>query len=488
MVTKVEFGSRDKANEVRDKIEAYRAAGDSRTTKTIFLTDDTPDSVVERVSSEGLGSQTSDRESYGKAKLTKSEKETLRRTTNFQWQQHGFEAMAAKAALKAKGADTWTDYYEPGEGVDSSLSKLRAAKGGAQTSRASIGIEGMRQDEAESGNMGRRSRQVERSNAARAKSAKGPALLEQDADAIAFLREEEQFSDDVYDIMFSRSGGQLQGGGRDFERLEERHQQRSERAQRVDERRSAKPTRDPIQWAQNPAQYDYPGIDTVQPQELHEQRSERAQEADERELAPPADTKEQWANNQDEYDWPGVDTPPGMALGPQQKMPEDVPEPTQRPSAALAVQEGPTGREAMRSLMGQLQERDVSVSPDELAGNVATQGYAEVDKFPNIPIQSRGGRFDMAPDEEQEEIDDIAGSLMSNFTDDRDEEGQLTDFGMETDATQHRESRKEGEKATTFGVDDRESATMGAENEPDSGEQGGLERFGGGARENETLF
>jgi len=245
---------------MRGRIEQYRAPSDDKRSKTVVLKSSTPDRIVNRVESEAFGSQTGDRQSYGQATLSEQEKQTLKRTTSFTWQQHGFEAMSAKAALQAQGATEWTDYYSPGEGVESSLAKLRAAKGGAQQSRAGIGVESMRQDTAETDNRGRRSGQAERASAQRVESAKEPALLNQDSDAIGFLREEQRFNDDVFDIAFSQSDtfGRPVGSGRDFETLQERHEQRSERAQELDEQKHAEVTRDPIEWAQNPAQYDYP--------------------------------------------------------------------------------------------------------------------------------------------------------------------------------------------------------------------------------------
>lgn len=59
---------------------------------------------------------------------------------------------------------------------------------------------------------------------------------------------------------------------------------------------------------------------------------------------------------------------------------------------------------------------------------------------------------------------------------------------METDATQHRTSREAEAIASEFGIDDRGDASRGAGKDVDEGEQQGFEMFGGGVRENETLF
>lgn len=46
------------------------------------------------------------------------------------------------------------------------------------------------------------------------------------------------------------------------DRLFDVHESRSEKAQRVDERRKAPTTNDPEKWASAPDRWDYPGIDT----------------------------------------------------------------------------------------------------------------------------------------------------------------------------------------------------------------------------------
>lgn len=127
-----------------------------------------------------------------------------------------------------------------------------------------------------------------------------------DTNSIRFLKKEELFGSESPDISLRSSGGP---SGRDYEALKDAHGRRSAPARRVDERRSAQVTRDPLTWALDPNRYDYPGVDTVEPARLHSRRSKRARTADEREIAPLADSREQWARDPGRYDWKGVDTP-----------------------------------------------------------------------------------------------------------------------------------------------------------------------------------
>jgi len=41
----------------------------------------------------------------------------------------------------------------------------------------------------------------------------------------------------------------------------------------------------------------------------HDSRSERAQDTDERKKAPIAESPDIWADDPDQFDWPGIDTP-----------------------------------------------------------------------------------------------------------------------------------------------------------------------------------
>lgn len=304
MAKSIEFGSREEANEIRSKIDEYRAESDDRRKKTVKIESDAPDRIVDRLESESFASVEQNNSSAGMAELTPREKQTLARSSDFQWQEHGFAAMRAKAALQAKGATEWTDFYNPGEGKAGALKNLRQSKQQGAATGASIGVGGDRTDEEEISGRRRRRRQVERGQAADVGRAK-PAALGGDMEAIGFLRDEQRF-DDVFDINFRTTGGP---SGRDFESVQEAHRDRSKQAQRLDERRSADVTRDPLVWAEAKDRYDFPGVDTVEPERLHEQRTSMAQRVDEARAAPLADSREEWAMSPGVFDWPGVDTP-----------------------------------------------------------------------------------------------------------------------------------------------------------------------------------
>jgi len=380
----IEFGSRQAANEIRSRVSEYRHESDDKRTRTVVLKDSAPNSIIRRVESEALGSETSDRQSYGKAKLSERERESLKRQhRTFSWQQHGFEAMAVKAAVQAQGVTEWQDYYEPGESVESALAKVREAKSSATQTRASQGIGGTRTDQEETGNRGRRARQAERAQSGRVKSAKEPALLDQDTDAIDFLREEQRFDDDIFDIAFSQSDsfGRPVGSGRDYETLTERHESRSERAQELDEQKHAPVTRDPLKWAQNPDEYDYPGIDTLNPEKKHNSRSERAQEVDENEQAPLADSPAQWANNMDAFDLPGIDTPQG-GLFDTTPTPDDMETPEQASG-------GNSGAETPGFVDDRAQQTSLDIGPDPTQARESRMAVEE----------SEGGLFEDTRDD-----------------------------------------------------------------------------------------
>lgn len=307
----VEFGSRQEANQFRERVGQYLAGSDDRRSKTVEFTRNVPNTILNRAERQAFTSQEGSRPSAGKAKLSESERQSLRRGTGFDWQSHGFGAMAAKSALQERGVTEWQDFYEPGEGVEGALKNLRQSKGqAAQGGGAPLGIGGQRTDVEEMGGGGRRRRQAERGMGQRVQSAKEPALLEADPDAMGFLREERQFAEGgLFDISFGDTGpfGRPQPSGRDFETMQDRHESRSERAQHLDEIRHAPVTRDPLQWSQDPAHWDFPGLDTLDPRKLHETRSERAQAIDESKSAEIADSATEWANNMDSLDLPGID-------------------------------------------------------------------------------------------------------------------------------------------------------------------------------------
>lgn len=309
----IEFSSRQEANRVRDLPAArqHLAASDDRRTSTIKLKASTPRRVVERLRDESFRGQRTERASAGMAELSQAELKSIKRQhPNFNWQQHGFQAMRVKAAMKQQGVTEWMDHFDPGEGAASAMGKLRKSKKHASVTGARTGVEGMRTDEEELGGMGRRAKQAEAMAGRQLDKAKDAGLLELDPDAQAFLREEEGFGD-VFDISFGRTDrfGRPDPTGQDVARLEEFHQRRSKRSQRQDERLAAPKTRDPIAWVNSPDTLDFPGIDTVDPEAVHGSRSKRTQNIDESRSAPLASSVAEWAEEPDQLDLPGVDTP-----------------------------------------------------------------------------------------------------------------------------------------------------------------------------------
>jgi hypothetical protein len=378
----ITFGSREKANEFREKVEEYRKSTDDRRTKTVELKDSTPDRILQRAESEAFTSETDESAGRGMEELSKSERESLKsQHRTFSWQDYGFEAMRAKAALTAKGATEWQDFYEPGEGVGGALNNLRQSKQRSQQSSAEIGVGGDYTDEGEQASRQRQRRQTERVQAQQLENAKLPAFMG-DEEAASFLEEEQRFSDDIFAISFSGE----QPSGEDFQRLREAHEDRSERAQRVDERRTAEVTRDPLKWSRNKSTLDFPGIDTVEPERLHRQRSERAQERDEDERAPLPDTKQQWAQNPGRYDLPGIDTPTGGGEGLIPTRADTTNQLADREKESVQITEPPEAERKQReSFMTELSERDVTLSPEEAFDGVGANSRRAIGGFePNV--------------------------------------------------------------------------------------------------------
>lgn len=308
----VEFGTRNDAGEMRDRLGPFLASDDDARTSTLKLKPSAPDSLIERVEGEAFESERDDRKSAGMAELSSRERQNLKRQYNqFSWSSHGFEAMRAKAEAQRRGATEWLDYYEPGEGAEGIAKNLRSSKDSASRRGAGIGVGGDYTDEEEMNQRRRVRRQSEKVSAESVDRAKEPAFGG-DSEAIGFLREESLFTDSLFGISFRGRDGP---SGRDYDRLRDAHESRSKQAQTLDERRSAKVTRDPLEWAQNKGRLDFPGIDTVEPDRLHKQRSKRARTVDERTSAPLANSREQWAQNPSRYDWKGVDTPDGGGEG-----------------------------------------------------------------------------------------------------------------------------------------------------------------------------
>lgn len=307
----VTFDRLEDARAARSKFNQYLASSDDGRSTTVRTKRSIPDRIQRRLEEEATQSRRQGKRGTGQADLSEKEKRRLKRSqSNWNWRQHGFESMRVKAALASKGVSggDWLNYYEPGEGVEGALANLSAG----QSKAAQTGAGTARERRMDVGpNMAERGRQSERAAAQRTKSAKEPAILERDQEAIDFLEEEQTFGDDPFDISFSGSDrwGRPEPTGADVDLLEERNQQRSQHARRMDNLRQAPITRDPVKWAENPDQYDFPGIDTLDPQKKHAARSDKARSLDENLRADVADSVKEWASDPGEFDLPGVDLP-----------------------------------------------------------------------------------------------------------------------------------------------------------------------------------
>jgi len=421
---KIVFDGRDAAKPIRNDptIKPFLAESDDARTGTVTLKDNTPERVVDEVTGEAAESREKEAEKYGQVPLSDRERDAIDFTET-----SVPAARAVKGIATGKGVDDFLAYFDETLTVDENrevFDNARKEGGGARNEGRETGTNAQRLAQA---NQRRKAEQGGR--------VRNYALVEQDTSAQQELQSQDGGVGDTFDIGFSQTDGRLEGSGEDFGRLTERHENRSERAQSVDEQRSAKVTRNPIQWTNNPDKYDFPGIDTIEPQDLHEQRSEAAQTLDEQQIAPTAETKQQWAQNPGRYDWPGVDRP---------------------------EQYGPTGDTPLPAA-----ERD---RPEESRGpEVADSPAAELPAFdresrrdgprPSSARLSQSAFSDLASDEEADmaftQAEEGRGGQGGAFTDDRPENSQLLDFGMETDATQNRESREDVERASVFGIDDR---------------------------------
>lgn len=489
---KAKFGSKKAANKVRDEVAQHVSPSDDRRQKTVQLKASTPDSIVERVREKALGSRKQQAKGAGKAKLSKGEQDSLKKQHGtFSWRQHGFEAMSAKAALQSEGVNEWMDYYEPGEGVDSAMRKVRSKKGQAgQRGGPGIGMQGMRSDVEESGNMGRRARQTERMAGQRTKSAKAPAIVEGDTEAMEFLQEETDMGNDPFDVRYEYGEyGEPVAEGQDVQLAEERHAKRSERAQHLDEIQAAPTAPSIMAWAANPAQYDFPGVDSVDPQAKHAARPEHAQEVDENELAPIADNAYEWAKTPDQYDLPGVDTPPAYGLGPNEDKPEglanvdrdtkDLPDPKEvtrgnyTSGTPIAPKDLETEAEKPgKDIMGRRPSHQ-KLTHDEMeglaSGEAADMAFveAEADRaMEEAGLEGSKGGVNV----------DMSGSNEVKNTAMKDTRALQDTLGFAADATENRESRVDTE-TNTGGImaDEREQVTRGADrNETDVGEQASL--------------
>lgn len=128
---RIRFASLDAANRFRDEYPSALAESDTRREKTITLRADVDEDIASLAGMKAEISRADEHKTYGQETLTDAEKRKLDRThDNWEWTQHGFEAMSAKSALLAEGAAAgdWLNYYEPGEGAAGALRNLAAAK------------------------------------------------------------------------------------------------------------------------------------------------------------------------------------------------------------------------------------------------------------------------------------------------------------------------------------------------------------------------
>ena len=423
----VKFGRKPVATSIRDRVEPFLADDDDGRELTLKLKDDAPDAIVQRVQEEAADTRQAEAQKAGQAELTDRERKEIDFTKD------GVNvpfARSVKGIAENKGVEDWIQFADFTLGVDENRRQL------ADAARQGGGDRGRGQTAEQRGLQ--KTQQAKRRRREQAESAKDPAFRG-DAEAAGFLREEQRFEEDLFDLSLRGAAP----SGRDYERLEEAHSERSERAQRVDERRSATVTPDPLTWAQNPAQYDYVGIDTVDPEELHSERSLEARSVDERRSAPIADSREQWAQNTDTYDWPGVDT-------------------KQRPTRAETVAVAEEMRDArMASTMeyepmsaeddvaSQALAADVSISPEEATRGVGAVGRNALGGFnstvqgetaPTQPIDERPPDFERGEDPFDMSDDNSADGML---VDDRDQQASL-DVGLGANTTADREGEIAG--------------------------------------------
>jgi len=414
----VKFGRKPVATSIRDRVEPFLADDDDGRELTLKLKDDAPDAIVQRVQEEAADTRQAEAQKAGQAELTDRERKEIDFTKD------GVNvpfARSVKGIAENKGVEDWIQFADFTLGVDENRRQL------ADAARQGGGDRGRGQTAEQRGLQ--KTQQAKRRRREQAESAKDPAFRG-DAEAAGFLREEQRFEEDLFDLSLRGAAP----SGRDYERLEEAHSERSERAQRVDERRSATVTPDPLTWAQNPAQYDYVGIDTVDPEELHSERSLEARSVDERRSAPIADSREQWAQNTDTYDWPGVDTKQRPTRG------EVIDRAQEMRDARMTSTMEYEPMSATDDLMARASDRGISFDPDLDSGEYesGTTGFAS----PGVVDQLAGDReADMAfISAEEDRGSDTGGGML---VDDRDQQASL-DVGLGANTTADREGQIAG--------------------------------------------
>lgn len=536
MAKEVEFEDRTSARQIREdpKFRPFLADSDDAREATVELKENIPDRALEDITGEAADSKKHRAREHGQAELTEAEKEKI----DFS-ETNVMHARSAKAIARGKGVDDWTSYYDETLEVDEHRGVFERAKKD-ESGRSGIGRDAS-SEATQAEKQARAHHQRQQGELPQAKK----YAFQGDQDAQGFVEERVDEPggsfDDVFDMNFSRTeDGRLQGSGRDYERMEERHEERSQRAQTLDEKKTGQITRKPFVWVNNPGRYDYPGIDTVQPRELHDDRPERAKRQDEHDAAPIAPSKEAWAMHPGRYDWPGVDDVDPEAFhesrpeaaqtrDEQQKAPIadskqqwamhpgrydwpgiDTPTQGQPPGMDRIREEADEFQSARRRSLFEvspedevdrdrtLAANDVPLSPEEAFEGVGSDSM-ELSQTAS-PFGLAGGQeADMAFVEAEEERANDGGLLggpgdvldtamgqtdeeIGEFVDDRDRQGSLAGFGMETDGTTHRETREAVEQATEFGVDDRSDPSR---RNDDGGMMGGIQEGLGGFGEDD---
>jgi len=475
MVTRIEFGSRDAANNIRNdsQFRGFLADSDDARTATVVLKDATPQPAVDEIVGAAADSKSHEANKAGQVDLTRRERNQI------DFSRSGMnvpKARSIKAIAQQEGVSDWIHRADFTLSVDENRRILKRGK------REGGGQRGGRDRESDTEVDRRLADAYQEQQQNELGRAKDFALLETDTEAQGFLSEQGSVGD-VFDVGFNRTDDdRLEGYGEDYDRLEERHENRPERAQTLDEKQTAPVTRDPCSGQTTPVRGTSPA-------------------------STPCSHKN--CTNSEAT----TPRPSTSATSPRSPIPASsgrcIPTSTTGSASTRQTSQCETSRERRRRVVASSSVRStgsecrrVSRSrtiPCLAAVSVSTTpglapGDLEGEFDESIGMSSTNEPFGLAGGEEadmafvQAEEERAQGGGLGGFTDDRAREGQLTDFGMETDATQHRESRQAEEQASMFGVDDRESVSRGAGNDSDSGEQQGFELFGGGVRENETLF
>jgi len=454
-VPEIEFGQRDVANSVRERLDGFRADSDDRRSTTVELKDAVPEEMVQRVREEAADSRQAEADKGGQIELSDRERKQIdfsREGVNVPF------ARSVKGIADNEGVEDWLQFADFELTVDENRRVLSDASN-EERGRSDLG------KSQEKRNI-KRTAKNKRRRKEQAEQAKQPAF-EGDSEAAGFLREEQRFSDDLFDITLRSDSGPT---GRDVERLQEAHNNRSEVAQRVDERRSAKVTRDPLKWAQNKAKYDFPGVDTVEPAELHSERSRRARRVDEEEQAPIADSRQQWALNSDRYDWPGVDTKQRPSM-------DDIKDKADEMKSAKMDSLYQFGSmSAAEEVEAKASAADVSLAPDEALDGAFSDSQSSFAGGPTYNAKAGSvvetDRLDQErrpPEQallEQQQSMDGDNSAVGQLVDDSDQQASL-DVGMDAGATRDRSGSVAG--SANF-ADERDALRP----DNDAGEQAGL--------------